>query len=55
MPPDWPDNDQLCWVRRFGWYGPPIQLLWYDSASGFYIVGRTTILPWWAVSRWRPV
>jgi hypothetical protein len=50
-----PPDQQVVTVRRFFNYAPPIPAKW-DAANSQFLFGIVPyLIPWWAISHWRPL
>lgn len=50
-----PADQQMVTVRRFINLAPPIPAQW-DAASSQFLFGPAPyLIPWWAISHWRPL
>jgi hypothetical protein len=51
LPDVWPNDYQLCWIRRTFWFTKPFLAIFEKNKQDFATLDGYTI-PWYLVARW---
>jgi hypothetical protein len=52
IPPNWPNDGDVCYVRRCGWPSQPFTATW-DGLAGVFVEYDTGLeIPWYDIQRW---